>query len=237
VTPETSSNVYRFAPLERYSARQKLIINLADRGFYFLIRVIGRTLKYEVEGWENFEAIELAGKLPIYSFWHDRIFAGTYFFRDRGIVVITSQSLDGEYIARFIQRLGYGAVRGSSTRGGVGALVEMIRLMRLGLAMAFTVDGPRGPRYEAKKGPVLLAKKTGNPMMPFVVECDRFWTAGSWDRLQVPRPFSRAKLIIGEPIYIDPAADDDEVEAGRLRLQNSLDELTRAGEKWRNETT
>jgi lysophospholipid acyltransferase (LPLAT)-like uncharacterized protein len=237
VPPETANSVYRFAPLERYSAKQRLTVHLADRGFYSLIKAIGRTLKYEVEGWENFEAIEKAGKLPIYSFWHDRIFAGTFFFRNRGIVVITSQSMDGEYIARFIQRLGYGAVRGSSTRGGVGALVEMIRLMRSGLAMAFTVDGPRGPRYEAKKGPVLLAKKTGNPMMPFVVECRRFWTVKSWDRLQVPRPFSRAKLIIGKPIYIRADADDDAIETGRMELQRSLDELTLAGEKWRNGTT
>jgi len=103
--------------------------------------------------------------------------------------------------------------------------------------MAFTVDGPRGPRYEAKKGPVLLAKKTGNPMMPFVVECRRFWTVKSWDRLQVPRPFSRAKLIIGKPIYIRADADDDAIETGRMELQRSLDELTFAGEKWRNGTT
>lgn len=234
---ETTSRVYQFAPLERYSVRQRLVVYLADRGFYFLIKAIGRTLTYKVEGWENFEAIREAGKLPIYSFWHNRVFAGTYFFRGRGIVVITSRSMDGEYIARFIQRLGYGAVRGSSTRGGVGALVEMIRLMRAGLSMAFTVDGPRGPRYEAKKGPVLLAKKTGNPMMPFVVESKSYWTVKSWDRLQVPRPFSKAKLIIGKPIYIAADADDDAVEAGRIELQRSLDELTLEGEKWRNAIT
>lgn len=209
------------------------MIRAAELGFYTLIRAIGGTIRYEVEGWENFEAISAAGKLPIYAFWHDRIFASTYFFRNRGIAVITSQSKDGEYIARFIQRLGYGAIRGSSTRGGVGALVEMIKAMRAGVPTAFTVDGPKGPRYEAKPGAVLLAKKTGNPIMPFVVECERFKTVGSWDRLQIPLPLTRAKLMIGEPIYVEPDTDAGGIDEKRRELQLSLDAMVSAGEKWR----
>ena len=220
-------------PLSNYTFKDRLTIRAADVAFYLLIRVIGKTIRFEVEGWEHFEAIEAAGKLPIYAFWHDRIFASTWFFRNRGIAVITSQSKDGEYIARFIQRLGYGAIRGSSTRGGVGALVEMIKAMRAGVPTAFTVDGPKGPRYEAKPGAVLLAKKTGNPIMPFVVECERFKTIGSWDRLQVPIPFTRAKLMIGEPIYVNADADGGEIEAKRKKLQLSLDAMVSAGEKWR----
>lgn len=210
-----------------------MLIRFADWAFYFLIQTIGKTIRFEVEGWNNFEAIEKSGKLPIYAFWHNRIFAGTYFFRKRGIVVITSQSLDGEYIARFIQRLGYGAVRGSSTRGGVGALVEMIRVMRQGLPMAFTVDGPKGPRYQAKTGAVLLAKKTGNPMMPFVVESRNFWTIKSWDMLQIPKPFTKARVIIAKPIYVPTDADDEIIESKLTELQQSLDLLVVKGEKWR----
>lgn len=213
--------------------RQRAAIHLADWAFYLLIKFIGKTIRYETEGWENFERIEKSGKIPIYSFWHNRIFAGTYFFRHRGIVVITSQSFDGEYIARFIQRFGYGAVRGSSTRGGVGALVEMIRLMKRGLPMGFTVDGPRGPKYVAKTGAVLLAKKTGNPLMPFVVETEKFWTINSWDRLQIPKPFTRAKVIIAEPIYVPEDADDAEIEKKRLELQSKLDAAVELGKQWR----
>jgi lysophospholipid acyltransferase (LPLAT)-like uncharacterized protein len=224
--------VYKFAPLTRYSFRQRALIRLADLAFYLLIRVIGRTIRYEIEGWENFEAIGHHGKVPIYAFWHDRIFAGTYFFRNRGIVVITSQSLDGEYIARFIQRFGYGSVRGSSTRGGVGALVEMIRLMRTGLPMAFSVDGPKGPRYEAKTGAVMLAQKTGNPLMPFVVECKKYWTVKSWDRLQIPRPFTRAKVTIAPPLYVI-----GDVEDGRSKLQEDLINLVEKGRQWRESAT
>jgi len=228
--PEEIEKVYKFATLTKYSLRERVLIRAADLAFFALIRIICRTIRFEVEGWENYEAIEKAGKLPIYSFWHNRIFSGTYFFRNRGIVVITSQSKDGEYIARFIQRLGFGAVRGSSTRGGVGALVEMIRLMRGGLPMAFTVDGPKGPQYVAKTGAVLLSKKTGNPMMPFIVENKNYWTVKSWDRLQIPKPFTRVRVMIAQPIYVSP---DSDTEDSLAELQNSLDLLVAEGKMWR----
>ncbi len=224
---------YEPADLSAYSFPQRIGIYLADWTFYFLIKFIGKTIRYETEGWENFQKIERDGKIPIYAFWHNRIFAGTYFFRNRRIVVITSQSFDGEYIARFIQRFGYGAVRGSSTRGGVGALVEMIRLMKKGLPMAFSVDGPRGPKYVAKTGAVLLAKKTGNPLMPFVVEIERFWTINNWDNLQIPKPFTRAKIFISEPIYVKANAGEAEIENKRLDLQKKLDEAGELGKQWR----
>jgi lysophospholipid acyltransferase (LPLAT)-like uncharacterized protein len=225
--------VYRFASLAGYSFKQRCLIRAADLAFYFLINFIGKTVRFETEGWENFEAIERAGHLPIYTFWHNRIFLGTYFFRRRGIVVITSQSFDGEYIARFIQRFGYGAARGSSTRGGVAALVEMIRLMREGLPMGLTIDGPKGPKYVAKIGACLLAKKTGNPLMPFAVEAEKFWRLKSWDNLQIPKPFSRARLIINEPIYVPPDASDEVLENKLQELQKSLDEVVARGKQWR----
>jgi hypothetical protein len=230
-------NSYQTADLSAYTIRQRVVIHLADWAFYLLIKFIGKTIRYETEGWENFEQIERSGKIPIYCFWHNQIFAGTYFFRNRGIVVITSQSFDGEYIARFIQRFGYGAVRGSSTRGGVGALVEMIRLMKKGLPMGFTVDGPRGPKYVAKTGAVLLAKKTGNPLMPFVVETEKFWTIKSWDRLRIPKPFTRARVFIAEPVYVASDAAETEIENKRLELQRKLDGAVELAKQWRDKRT
>jgi lysophospholipid acyltransferase (LPLAT)-like uncharacterized protein len=226
-----NEKVYRFASLSGYSLKQRVLIHLAGWVFYLFITLMGKTVRFEVEGWENFEAIENRGHQPIYTFWHNKIFLGTYFFRNRGTVVVTSQSFDGEYIARFIQRFGYGAVRGSSTRGGVGALIEAVRCMKNGMPAGFTVDGPKGPRFQAKTGAVILAKKTGNPMMPFTVQARKFWTVGSWDRLQIPKPFTRAKIIIGAGIYVPGDADDETVENKRLELQASLDELTALGEK------
>lgn len=228
--PDKNEKAYRFAPLSGYSLKQRLMIHLADWAFYLLISAVGKTIRFEKKAWENFEAIEESGRRPIYAFWHNRIFLGTYYFRRQGIVVVTSQSFDGEYIARFIQRFGYGAVRGSSTRGGVGALVEAIKAMKKDLSVGFTVDGPKGPRCKAKAGPLMVAKKTGNPVMPFTVDPEKFWTINSWDKMQIPRPFTRATVTIGKPIYVPADASDEMMETKLRELQTSLDELTQVGE-------
>ena len=230
--PKQKDKVYQFAPLVDYSLKQRILIRLADLAFFLFIRALGAVTRFELRGEENLTAIETAGKIPIYCFWHDRIFLSTYFWRSRGIVVMTSKSFDGEYIARFIRRFGFGAIRGSSSRGGSRALVEMVKSMRTGHPMAFTVDGPRGPRYEAKLGPIILAKKSGNPIMPFVVEPKRYWTVNSWDRLQIPRPFTRAMVIIGEPIYVDGDANDAAIELKLREFQRSLDDLNKQGREW-----
>jgi lysophospholipid acyltransferase (LPLAT)-like uncharacterized protein len=232
---ETVARVYAFADLSSYSAKDRLLIRLADFAFFVLIKLIGITIRWRVEGWENWEAASREGSVPIYTFWHNRVFLATYFFRKRGIVVMTSQSFDGEYIARFIQRFGYGAARGSSTRGGVGAIVEMVRLMRSGRPTAFTIDGPKGPRYVAKMGAVLLAKKTGHPILPFTVTSSTHWAAEkSWDGFQVPKPFARARLEIAAPIYVPADADDETLNAKRDELQRVLDDLNQRGEAWRS---
>src|SRR6195256_3543443 len=198
---------YEFADLSSYSFKQRLMIRAADLVFFLLIKSIGRTVRWQVEGWENWQAAAREGQIPIYTFWHNRVFLATYFWQGRRIVVMTSQSFDGEYIARFIQRFGYGAARGSSTRGGVGAVVEMVRLMRAGCPTAFTIDGPKGPVHVAQMGAVLLAKKTGNPILPFTITAAKFWEARkSWDGFQVPKPFTRARVGIAAPIFVRPNA-------------------------------
>jgi lysophospholipid acyltransferase (LPLAT)-like uncharacterized protein len=226
---QSSANIaraYSFANLSSYSFIDRMKIRAADLAFFILIKLIGRTVRFEVEGWENWEAASRDGKIPIFTFWHNRVFLSTYFWQRRGIVVMTSRSFDGEYIARFIQRFGYGAARGSSTRGATGAVVEMVRLMRAGCPAAFTIDGPRGPRYVAKMGAVLLAKKTGHPILPFTIAAKKFWEAKkSWDLFQVPKPFTPARVYIARPIYVPPDADDRELEAKRNELQGALDEL------------
>jgi hypothetical protein len=225
-TRRAVERAYRFADLSGYTRRERFLIRAADLAFYLLVRLLGRTIRFRVEGWEHWEEAHERGGPPIQAFWHDRILLATYYFRDRRIVVMTSQSFDGEYIARFIQRLGYGAARGSSTRGGVGALVEMIRLVRAGLPAGFTVDGPRGPRHVAKTGALLLAKKTGRPVLPFTVNPERFWTLKSWDRFRVPRPFTRATVRIAPPLYVPPDTDDAALEDLRRQLQRTLEEIS-----------
>jgi lysophospholipid acyltransferase (LPLAT)-like uncharacterized protein len=224
---ETIARVYEFADLSSYPPKKRFLIRAADLVFFCLIKIIGRTVRWQVEGWEHWEAASRDGQLPIYTFWHNRVFLGTYFWQKRRIVVMTSQSFDGEYIARFIQRFGYGAARGSSTRGAVGAIIEMTRLMRAGAPAAFTIDGPKGPRYVAKMGAVLLAKKTGQPILPFTLSAKRFWEVkGTWDGFQVPFPFTRARVDIAPPIYVPADISDEALEAKRDELQAALDALT-----------
>jgi len=228
------ARAYTFADLSSYSGKQRLLIRAADLVFFILIKLIGRTVRWQVEGWEHWEAASRDGQIPIYTFWHNRVFLSTYFWKQRRIVVMTSRSFDGEYIARFIQRFGYGAARGSSTRGGVGAIVEMVRLMRAGSPTAFTIDGPKGPRYVAKMGAVLLAKKTGHPVLPFTITAKKFWTANkSWDHSQVPKPFTRVRVDIAQPIYVPSDAGEELLEAKRDELQHSLDAINERGERWR----
>ena len=239
ITSEIQSNplierAYTFADLSGYSFKDRCLIRAADLAFYLTIKLIGSTVKFAVEGWENWEAASSHEHIPIYTFWHHTIFLSIYFWQRRRIVVMTSQSFDGEYIARFIQRFGEGAARGSSTRGATGAMVEMVRLMRAGCPTAFTIDGPKGPRCIAKMGSVLLAKKTGNPVLPFTIAAKNFWEIkSSWDRTQLPRPFTRARVFIAPPIFVSADTDGDALEAKRIELQGALDALEERAEKWR----
>lgn len=224
---------YAFADLSKYSFKDRMIIRAADLAFYLVIRLLGATARFEVEGWEHHDAVTNSGGLPIYVFWHERIMMTTYWWRNRKIVVLTSQSRDGEYIARFIQRFGYGAVRGSSRRGAVGAVLEMARLMRAGCTTCFVVDGPTGPRREAKMGPALLAKRTGHPILPVTMALKKQWTLPTWDLFQVPKPFTRARVFVAPPIYVPADAGENELSATRDKLQAVLEDLDRRSDQWR----
>lgn len=189
---------------------------------YPLISALGRTLTWRVEGLEHLDGVVASGRQPVLTFWHGRILPATLYFRRRGIVVITSENFDGEWIARIIARFGYGTARGSSSRGGLRALLKLVRDMEAGKAAAFTVDGPRGPARVAQPGAVWLAKETGNPVLPFHLEASSHWTANSWDRTQVPKPFSTVALVIGAPLEVPHDASADQLEVARLELERRL---------------
>ena len=189
---------------------------------YPLINALGRTLRWRVDGLHHLDTILASGRQPIMAFWHGRILPATYFFRRRGIVVVTSENFDGEWIARIIERFGYGTARGSSSRGGVRAILQLKRDMARGRPAAFTLDGPRGPARVAQPGAVWLARATGNPILPFHLEAARSWTARSWDRTQVPKPFSTVALAVGEPLDVPPDLPDDELDGARLELERRL---------------
>src|SRR5262245_57345662 len=207
------NRVYKMDALSQYTFRDRLIIRAADLFFYVLIRLICTTLRWEVRGLEHLDSILARGHQPIYTFWHVCILTATWFWRDRGIIVMSSTSRDAEYTGRVIKRYGYGTARGSSTRGGGRALDQMAECLENGLGGAFTIDGPRGPAYEAKPGAVTLARHTGQAILPFHIATSKFIELPSWDRLQIPMPFSSALVLVAEPIYVSRQASADEVAA------------------------
>ena len=204
---------------------------MASAGFW-AITLIGRTLRWSVQGSEHLRAIHDAGHQAIFTFWHGRIFPATWYWRNRGIVVMTSMNTDGEMIARCINRLGFGAARGSSSRGGVRALGQMAGDIRRGQDVAFTIDGPRGPRYVAKPGPAILARKTGSAIFCFHIAMGRRIQLNSWDHFQIPMPFSRAKVFMAPPIWVPTEADEEQVRRCHEQMQGVLDDLREQGNQW-----
>ena len=192
-------------------------------GFLF-IRIVGATLRYQFIPEPGCLADERGPVAPsIWCFWHRSVLPATYRFRNQGLAVMTSRSFDGEYIARIIQKLGFIPVRGSSSRGAVGALLGMRQQLEQGHGTVFTIDGPRGPRYVAKPGPVLLAKKTGVPISCFYVAVERAWLLNSWDQMIVPKPFSRAAIYASSPMYAPAEATDEQMSALHQQMQETLE--------------
>ena len=189
---------------------------------YPLINALGHTLRWRVEGLQHFDAIRASGRQPVMAFWHGRILPATFYFRRRGIVVITSENFDGEWIARIIERFGYGTARGSTSRGGLKAVLQLKREMKEGRIAGFTLDGPRGPARVAQAGAVWLASATGNPVLPFHLEASSHWSLRSWDRTQIPKPFSTVALTVGEPMDVPGEASEETLEQARVELERRL---------------
>ena len=215
----------RDAPRRRLSSRQVASAAAIAAVGKPVVAALCGTIRWTVEGLEHCDAIQASGRQPVMAFWHGRIVHATWFFRRRGIVVMISENFDGEWIGRLIERFGYRTARGSTSRGGARALARMRRLALGGAPTGFAVDGPRGPARSVQPGAVWLAGLTGNPVLPFHSEADRFWTARSWDGTQVPKPFARAALVVGEPIEVPRAAGPELIEGKRLELERSLHEL------------
>ncbi|MDQ3348510.1 MAG: DUF374 domain-containing protein, partial [Acidobacteriota bacterium] len=146
------------------------------------IHALCRSVTWKIEGAEHYDAIIRSGRQPIIAFWHGRILPATWFFRNRGIVALTSANFDGQWIARVIERLGNRTVAGSSSRGGMRALLQLKRELAAGHPVAFALDGPRGPARVAQPGAMWLAAATGNPILPFHAEASAWWEVSSWDR-------------------------------------------------------
>jgi lysophospholipid acyltransferase (LPLAT)-like uncharacterized protein len=216
---------------EAFTFRQRLLISFVTWLGYLGIRLICPTLRWSVSSEDGGPVADEPGMPVIYTFWHRCVFLATHHYRRRGIVVMTSSSFDGEYIARIIEKFGYGAARGSSTRGGVRALLALHKDLEAGRSVAFTIDGPKGPRYVAKPGPTLLARNTQAPILCFHIAVDRAWILNTWDQFIIPKPFARAVVRVGRLIRVPKEADSAALDRYHAEMQQTLDRIREQAEK------
>lgn len=203
------------------SWRARVLIALG----FGLYRLWARTLRLQVE--DPHGIVALVREQPvIFAIWHNRLLMLPRVFDPcfptRPSFGLISASGDGDLIARFIERSGYGTVRGSSSRKGVIALRQLVETIAAGSNVLVTPDGPRGPVYQASQGVVFLAQKSGAPVVPIQLEYSSAWRLKSWDRFVVPRPFAKLRAILGAPLRMESISGPDQFEAARLRLQDAM---------------
>jgi lysophospholipid acyltransferase (LPLAT)-like uncharacterized protein len=222
------------APREQrgFTLRQRVLLWFISSAGYLAIRLICPTLRYSLSWEEPPSPPDAVFEKPvIYSFWHRSVFPAAWMWRKLAIAVMVSRSFDGEYIARIIEKFGFVAVRGSSTRGGSEALRDMRKELEKGAAVAFTIDGPRGPKYVAKPGPVLLARASGMPMAAFYVALSDAWVLKTWDEFMIPKPFSKALVRVSAKVHVPAQANDGQIRDFHGLLQQALERVTRFAEE------
>jgi lysophospholipid acyltransferase (LPLAT)-like uncharacterized protein len=208
----------------RFTLRQRIVLRIIITAGYWFIRLVGPTLRVCVSHEEG--AQEKIDQRPLVaSFWHACMIPATYMCRNQGVRVMSSNSYDGEYMGRIIRRFGFVAVKGSSSRNAVRATLGLRRALQEGWTVAFSIDGPRGPRYKVKPGPVALARSSAVPMTTFHIAVDKAWVLNTWDRLIIPKPFSRVLMRIGKLIPVPPDTSDEDLGRYEQELQDSLDRI------------
>jgi len=208
-------------PWRKFTLRQRLLLWLIEWAGYLAIRVLCPTMRFSVS-WEDASPKSFAERPYVYSFWHNCMIPAMYWCRDLDVRVMSSDSFDGEYTGRIMQKFGFVKVRGSSSKGAIRALLGMRRALEEGCTAAFTIDGPKGPRYVAKPGPVILSRSTGAPMVVFHIAIDRAWILKTWDKAMIPKPFSRALIRVSRAIPVPPDGDQEQYHR---ELQAALDRV------------
>jgi lysophospholipid acyltransferase (LPLAT)-like uncharacterized protein len=209
----------------RWTLRQRIVLSMIVAAGYSFIRLLGPTLRVSVS-YEEGAQKTLDERPRVASFWHECMIPATYLFRHMGVRVMSSFSYDGEYMGRIIRKFGFVAVKGSSSRNPVRALLGLRRALEEGWTVAFSLDGPRGPRRKIKPGPAGLARSSGLPMTTFYAAVDKAWVLRSWDRMMIPKPFSRVLVRVGKLISVPTDANDEDVARYGDELQASLDRVT-----------
>ncbi len=193
-----------------------------------LVSLLARTWRIGIIGEERWRKVEESGRPHVFLLWHDALLPLLWRHRGHGITIVVSEARDGRYLAEYALRLGYREARGSTTRGGVRALLGAVRALREGGAAAFTPDGPRGPRRVFKGGGLLAAQRGGALVVPLHAGADRAWRLRSWDRFLIPKPFARVRIAYAEPFEVGPG--EAGLAEGERRALQALATVTEEAE-------
>lgn len=187
-----------------------------------LAEALLRTCRFATTGAEHYRRFWHEGRPVIFVLWHGRLLPCTFYHRGQGLATLVSQHGDGEIIARIVRRWDYTPVRGSSSRGGLEALRRLVRVVRQGQSLAITPDGPRGPRETMKPGPLIVAQRTGAPLVPVACGASRGRFFGRWDRFLLPAPFSKIHIEYGAPRFVPKSATADDLSRISGELESDL---------------
>jgi lysophospholipid acyltransferase (LPLAT)-like uncharacterized protein len=196
------------------------------------LRALAKSWRIRLRNEERWRTIYEAGEPHVFLLWHEALLPLLWQHRGQGIAIVVSEARDGRYLADFASSLGYRALYGSSTRGGARALLGAVRELRAGRAVAFTPDGPKGPRRELKPGVIAAAQRGGAVVVPLHAESSRAWRLHSWDRLMIPQPFAPVWISYGHPFQV--AEGEDGFAEGVARASRGLDQVS-SDEPWRDE--
>ncbi len=200
----------------RLAAPPRLVAALAGPP----LSLLARSWRMEASGEERWLALADHARPYVILAWHDALVPLLWRHRDRQVRIVVSEALEGRYLAAYARRLGYREARGSSTRGGVRALLGVVRELKAGGAAAFTADGPRGPRRELKSGVLLAAQRGAASIVPMHAGADRAWRLRTWDRMLVPKLGARVRIAYGEPFMVEPG--DSGIVAARRRAEREM---------------
>ncbi|MGZ8392689.1 MAG: lysophospholipid acyltransferase family protein [Gemmatimonadales bacterium] len=191
------------------------------------VRALASTWRFSVLHEERWRGLRDAKRPHVFLLWHEVLLPLLWHHRNQGVALVVSEARDGQYLSDLAASLGYRMVRGSSTRGGARALLGAVRELRASGAVAFTPDGPRGPRRELKPGVVAAAQRGGGVLVPVHAEADRAWRLHSWDRFMIPKPFARVSITYGRPFKVSEG--ESGLAEGLARAAEGLDEVSRTG--------
>jgi lysophospholipid acyltransferase (LPLAT)-like uncharacterized protein len=172
---------------------------LLGRGF---LQVLGRTWRIRVVNGEALASLRRSERPFIFALWHGHLLPLLWHHRAQGVIILVSEHHDGELVARTAESLGYGLIRGSTTRGAERALISLVRELKSGHEVAITPDGPRGPSATFAPGALVAAQRSGSFILPVAASADRAWRLRSWDRFMIPKPFARVTIAYGTPTKV-----------------------------------